>query len=168
MHNASQDATGAGRWPWFTVLGKNDANMIYISCYRVFPRPVIHIIGSAYFQQYQIMEEEYESQLALLDPHKQTMRDLQVFMIQHIEQGFTVNLAMDGNESENHLFRSPTVSNRITTPLGFNYDERISGSIADMLEAYDPSISIPSNMVRLHRRTNRDQDISTSCLYPDD
>jgi hypothetical protein len=33
-----------------------------------------------------------------------------------------------------HRQHPPT---RITTPLGFNYDERTSGSIADMLEACD-------------------------------
>jgi hypothetical protein len=58
-------------------------------------------------------------------------------MFQHIEQGFTINLAMDVNESDSHSFRAPRVANRIITPLGFNYDERISGSISYMLEACD-------------------------------
>jgi hypothetical protein len=56
-------------------------------------------------------------------------------MLKHIEQGFTVNLSMDVNELNSHLCRTPTASTNITTPLGFNYDERISGSIADMIEA---------------------------------
>jgi hypothetical protein len=82
-----------------------------------------------------MMEQEDESQLALLDPHKQTVQDLQVFMLQHIEQGFTINPAMDGNKSGTHSFQAPTVANRITTPLGFNYNKQISVSIADMLKA---------------------------------
>jgi hypothetical protein len=53
------------------------------------------------------MEQEDESQIAHLDPHTQTIRDLQIFMLKYIEQGFTVNLAMDGNESEIHSFRTP-------------------------------------------------------------
>jgi hypothetical protein len=81
------------------------------------------------------MEQEDEFQLALLDTHNHTIRYLQVFMLQHIEQGFTVNITMDGSESGSHSFRAPTVANRINTPLGFNYDARISGSIAEMLEA---------------------------------
>jgi hypothetical protein len=56
-------------------------------------------------------------------------------MLQHIEQGFTVNLAMDNNELDSHSFRTPPAPTHITTPLGFNYDARISGSIADMIEA---------------------------------
>jgi hypothetical protein len=80
-------------------------------------------------------EEEEESKLVNLDPCKQTIRDPQVFMIQHFEQGFTVNLAMDGNESDSRTFCPPTENNRLTNPLGFNYDSRISGSIAGMLEA---------------------------------
>jgi hypothetical protein len=78
MHKSGQYATGAGRWSWFTLLGKNNANIIYISCYGVCPRPAIHLIGSAYFQQYRIMEQEDESQLVHLDPHMQTIHDLQV------------------------------------------------------------------------------------------
>jgi hypothetical protein len=137
MHKYGQDPTGAGRWSWFTVLGKNNAKMIYISFYRVFTRPEIHLLGSAYFQQYHIMEQKDESQLAHLDPHKQIIRYLQIFMLTYIEQGFTVNLAMDGNESDSHSFRTPAAPTNITTPLGVNYDERISGSIADMLKACD-------------------------------
>jgi hypothetical protein len=33
LHKSGQDATGAGSWSWFTVLGKHNAKMIYISCY---------------------------------------------------------------------------------------------------------------------------------------
>jgi hypothetical protein len=81
------------------------------------------------------MEQEEESHLVHLDQHKQTIRDLQVFMIQHLEQGFTVNLAMNGNDLDNHSFRAPMETTRMTTPLGFNYDWRISGSILGILEA---------------------------------
>jgi hypothetical protein len=112
---------------------------------------------------------EDESQLALLDPHKQTARDFQVFMLQHILKGFTVNLAMDGNESHSHSFRAPTAANRITTPLAFNYDERISVSISGMVEACDLySISTLYNMARPHQSKNRDQDRLTSCSYSND
>jgi hypothetical protein len=120
MHKSGQDAMGAGRWSWFTVLGKNNAKMIYISSYRVCTRPDMNLLGSTYFQQYRIMEQEEESQLAHLDTHKQIIRELRIFMLKHIGQGFTVNLAMDGNESDSHSFGTPTVPTHITTPLGFN------------------------------------------------
>jgi hypothetical protein len=61
MHKSGQDATVGGRWSWFAVFGKNNAKTIYISRYRVGPRPITNIIGSAYFQQYRIMGQEEES-----------------------------------------------------------------------------------------------------------
>jgi hypothetical protein len=136
MHKYGQDSTGAGRCSWFTVLGKNNAKIIYILCCRVCTRPAIHLLGSAYFQQNLSMEQENESQLAHLDPHKQTIRYPQIIMLKYIKQVFTVNLAM-GNESDSHSFRTPAAPTNITTPLSFNYGERISGSIVDMLEACD-------------------------------
>jgi hypothetical protein len=83
------------------------------------------------------MEQENESQLDHLDPHKQTIRDLQTFMLKYIEQGFTENLAMDGNDSDSHSFMIPASPTNMTTTLGFNYDKRISGSVADIVEACD-------------------------------
>jgi hypothetical protein len=50
------------------------------------------------------MEQEDELQLFHLDTHNHTIRDLQLFMIKHIEKGFTVNLAMDINESDINSF----------------------------------------------------------------
>jgi hypothetical protein len=107
MHKSGQDSTGAGSWSWFTVLGRNNAKIIYISCNRVCTRPAIQLLESAYFQQYRIMEKETDSQLAHLDPQKQTIRDLQIVILEYIEQGFTINLAMDGNESYSHSCRTP-------------------------------------------------------------
>jgi hypothetical protein len=63
-------------------------------------------------------------------------------MLKYIEQYFTVNLAMDGNGSDSHSFRTPAAPINMTTPLGFNYNEIISGSIADMIEA--------CNLVNIH------------------
>jgi hypothetical protein len=143
MHKSGKDKTGAGRWSWFTVIGKNNTKMIYIPCYRVYNHPPIHLIGSAYYQQYHIMEQEKESRLLPLYPHQQTIQDLQIFMRRHLQDGYTVNLTIYGNKSDAHLFLPPTYNSHITTPLGFKYDSRISGSIAAMLEACD--------LVNIHR-----------------
>jgi hypothetical protein len=98
MHISGQDKTGAGRWSWFTVIGKKNTKIIYITCYRVCPRPPIHLIESAYYQQYRIMEQENESCLLPLDPHRQTIGDPHVFKLQHLQDGYTVNLEIDSNE----------------------------------------------------------------------
>jgi hypothetical protein len=54
VHLSGKDSTGADRWSYFTLLGKY-VNMIIISCYRVCLRPPI-------------------------DPHQQTIGDLQFFI----------------------------------------------------------------------------------------
>jgi hypothetical protein len=63
-------------------------------------------------------------------------------MLQHLQDCYTVNLAMDGNESDAHLCQPPMYNILLTTPLGFNYDSRISGSIA--------AISESCNLVKIH------------------
>jgi hypothetical protein len=83
------------------------------------------------------MEQENELRLLPLDPHRQIIHDLQIFMLQHLQDGYTVNLAIDGNISGAHLFHPPTHNSRLTTPFRFNCDSRISGSITTMLEACD-------------------------------
>jgi hypothetical protein len=135
MHKSVEDKTADGGWSWLTLIGKNNKNMIYITCYRVCPCRPIHLIGSAYYQQYRIMEQENESRLLPIDPNRQTIHDLHIFILQHLQDASTVSLAKDGNESDAHLFCSPSYSSRLTTPLGFNFDSRISGSIATILEA---------------------------------
>jgi hypothetical protein len=51
------------------------------------------------------MEQENEARLLSLDPHRQTIRDFQIVMLQQLNDGYTVNLAIDGNESDTHLYR---------------------------------------------------------------
>jgi hypothetical protein len=68
------------------------------------------------------MEQENEASILPLDPHHQTIRDLQIFMLQQINDGYTLNLAIDGKESDTHLCRPPIYNSRLTTLLGFNYD----------------------------------------------
>jgi hypothetical protein len=133
MHISGKYTTGAGRWSWFMVIGKNNTKMIYITCYRVCHQPPICILGSAYYQQYHIMEQENKSFLLPLDPHCKTIRDLKICMLQKLNDGYTVNLAIYGNESDTHLYRPPKNNIRITTTLGFNYDSQISGSITEMI-----------------------------------
>jgi hypothetical protein len=58
-------------------------------------------------------------------------------MLQHLQDRYMINLAIDGSEYDTHLFRPLTYKSHLTTPLGFNYDSRISGSIAAMIDACD-------------------------------
>jgi hypothetical protein len=72
VHRYIKDATGAGRWSFLTILGK-DHNMIVISCYHVCPLPPPSNLCSAYCQHIRIMEYEDESIGIPIDPHHQTI-----------------------------------------------------------------------------------------------
>jgi hypothetical protein len=100
---SGEDATGTGRWSYFTILGK-DNNLIIISFYCVCPLPPPPNIGSAYYQQSCIMESEDESVGNPIDPHRQTIQYPQIFIQSYQQQGFLVFLLMDGNQDDLHVF----------------------------------------------------------------
>jgi hypothetical protein len=72
VHKFGEDFTGAGRWSFFTMLGK-DSNLVIITCYQVCPRLPQSSLGSAYYQQARIMEEKIESTPFTIDPHRQNI-----------------------------------------------------------------------------------------------
>ena len=117
--------------------------MIVISCYRVCPRPPQSNLGSAYYQQSRIMESEAESIGLPIDPHRQTIRDLQIFIQSYQQQGDFIFLLMDGNQNYQHVFLQQDIPNKTCTPLGFNYDKNIDGSIA--------TLSLACNLVNVHK-----------------
>jgi hypothetical protein len=109
--------------------------MIAISCYRVCPHPPPSNIGSAYYQQTRIMESEDESIGIPIDPHHQTIRELQIFIQGYQQQGYFIFLLMDGNQNDSHVFQPHAIRNRTHTPLGFNCDKNIHVSIATLAES---------------------------------
>jgi hypothetical protein len=72
--------------------------MIIISCYHVCTHPPPYNIGSVYFQQSRIMESEDESIGLPIDPHRQIIHDLQIFVQSYQQQGFFISNLMDGNQ----------------------------------------------------------------------
>jgi hypothetical protein len=50
---------------------------------------------------------------------------------------------MDGNQNDSHLFQPQDIRNRVHTPLGFNYDTNIDGSIATLAKS--------CNLVNIHK-----------------
>jgi hypothetical protein len=142
IYLSGEDSTGAGRWSYFTLLGK-DKTMIVISCYRVCPCPPPSNIASSYYQQSRIMESEDESIVIPIDPHCQTIRDMQIFIKGYQQQGYFIFLLMDGNHNYSHIFQPQDIRNRTHTPLGFNYAKNIDGSIDTLAES--------CNLVNIHK-----------------
>jgi hypothetical protein len=156
VHLSGEDSTGGGRWSYFTLLGK-DNNMIVFSCYLVCPRPPPSKIGSAYYQQSRIMESEEKSMGIPINPHRQTMRDLQIFIQGYQQQGYFIFLIMDGNQNDSHVFQPQDIHNRVHTPLGFNYDENIDGSIATLADS--------CNLVNIHKLKHENVPATHNSIY---
>jgi hypothetical protein len=89
------------------------------------------------------MESEDEYVGIPIDPHRQTIRDLQIFIQSYQQQGYFIFLLMDGKQNDSHVFQPQDIPNRVNTPLGFNYDKHIDGSIASLVEA--------CNLVNIHK-----------------
>jgi hypothetical protein len=63
------------------------------------------------------MESEDESIGIPIDPHRQTMRDLQIFIQGYQQQGYFIFLLMDGNKNDSHVLQPQDIRNRVHTPL---------------------------------------------------
>jgi hypothetical protein len=55
---------------------------------------------------------------------------------------------MDGNQNDLHVFQQQDVPTKLCTPLGFNYDKNIDGSIATLVES--------CNLVSIHKLKHGD------------
>jgi hypothetical protein len=83
------------------------------------------------------MEDEMESIPYPIDPHSQTIRDLQIFIASYQQEGYLVFLFMDGNQDDLHVFCEQEYNGKCCTPLGFHYNKTIDVLIASMVDACD-------------------------------
>jgi hypothetical protein len=64
------------------------------------------------------------------------------------QQGFLIFLLMDGNQDDLHVFKQQYIPTKVCTPLGFNYDRNIDGSIATLIAS--------CNLVNIHKLKHGD------------
>jgi hypothetical protein len=147
VHLAGEYSTGAGRWYYFIILGKYN-NLLVINFCGVCPRPPPSNIGSSYYQQSRIMESEDEAMGIPIDPHRRTIHHLQIFIQSYQQQGFLMFLLIYGNQDNLHVFQQQDIPTKACTPIGFNYDINIDGSIATLIEA--------CNLVNIHKLKHGD------------
>jgi hypothetical protein len=69
------------------------------------PHPYLDNLGIAYFQQSCITGSEDASIGQTIDPHHQTINDLQIFINSYQQEGYLVIVCMDGNQDNEHVFR---------------------------------------------------------------
>jgi hypothetical protein len=81
------------------------------------------------------MESEDEAMGIPIDPHRKTIRDLHILIQSYQQQRLLIFLLMDGNQDDLRVFQQQDIPNKVCTPLGFNYDKNIDGSIATLIES---------------------------------
>jgi hypothetical protein len=93
---SGRDETGCGIWLQITYAAKESRKMTIISAYRVCKQTNSGDL-TASKQQHGIMYEDEELQPYLVDPHKQTLIDLQYHVEKLKADGHEVLIFMDAN-----------------------------------------------------------------------
>jgi hypothetical protein len=100
---SGKDPMGCGWWSYI-CLGKNDKKFAIITVYQVGHN---HNAGDAKaFQQQDRTQYSDETARVEINPHKQTMIDLEYFTEEQKTDGFEVAVFIDANETLDHRFCS--------------------------------------------------------------
>jgi hypothetical protein len=100
---SGKDPTGCGRWSYICI-GKNDKKFAIVTVYRVGHNRNIGD-ATAFQQQYRTKYAD-ETARVEINPHKQTMIDLEYFTEELKTDGFEVVVFIDANEPLGHRVRS--------------------------------------------------------------
>jgi hypothetical protein len=102
-----RDGTGCGRWSYITFKGKDNKHITVLTAYIVCSqREPGDTTASKKQQCIQYADEELIPYV--LDPHNQTLIDLQYFF-QELQQGCNkVILFLDANQDEHHSYTTRT------------------------------------------------------------
>jgi hypothetical protein len=130
---SGRDETGCGRWSQITYAAKKGKKMTIISAYIVCKQTNPGDLTASQ-QQLGIMYEDEELRPYLVDPHKQTIIDLQY----HIEilksNGNEVLILMDANQAEEQVYKAQTHNEKFLTQKGFHVDGSIDGSLQSFIQ----------------------------------
>jgi hypothetical protein len=127
-----RDDTGCGRWSYITFNGKENKHIIVINTYRVCSqRNPGDTTASRQQQCVQYAGEELRPYV--LDPHKETLIDLQYFVQELLQGGDEVILFLDANRDEYQPYRPQDHYACFKTKGGFQVDGSIDGSLRSFM-----------------------------------
>jgi hypothetical protein len=98
------DGTGCGRWSHITFNGKENKHITVLNAYRVCSQREPGDTTASKQQNY-IQYADEELRPYVLDPHKQTLIDLQYFVQELQQGGDEVILLQDDNQDEHQSYR---------------------------------------------------------------
>jgi hypothetical protein len=87
-------------------------------------------------QQHGIMYEDEELRSYIVDPHKQTLIDMQYHVEKLKTDGHEVLIFMDANQAEEQVYQAPTHNEKFITKKGFHVDGSIYGSLQTFIQNY--------------------------------
>jgi hypothetical protein len=127
-----RDNTGCGRWSYITFNGKGNTHITVINGYRVCSqRDPGDTTASKQQQCIQYADDELRPYV--LNPHKQTLIDLQHFVQELQQEGDDVILFLDANQDEHHIYRSQEHNECFKTKSIFHVDGSIDGSLSNFM-----------------------------------
>ena len=93
-----EDEAGLGRWTYIGLQGNQHTKILHITWYLVCAQTV-SAVGekTAYMQQYKILKEKFPDMN--INPRRQSVLDMQLFITKKLEEGYFVILSTDGNEN---------------------------------------------------------------------
>lgn len=97
--DSGEDAAGMGRFSFIGLQGTQHMKLMNILYYRVCEQHKDSIgEKTTYMQQYNILRTRFPH-LSKIDPRKQSVLDMQLFISEKIQEGWMINLPTDSNEN---------------------------------------------------------------------
>jgi hypothetical protein len=112
---------------------KEESYMTVITAYHVCKQ---HEPGpkTAYMQQHTIPYADEDIRPFIIDPHRQTIIDLENFVQEMKDKENHIIIFIDANEDEQHQFQEQVNVIQLVTKNGFHVDGRHNGSLGTMMD----------------------------------
>jgi hypothetical protein len=102
---------------------------VYRVCNQTNPRDT-----PTWRQQYQIQYADESARVGSIDPHRQTMVDLEYFVRELRDEGHEVLVFMDANQNKSRCYRPLIHDQKFKSDTGLNIDGTIDGSLKPFVQ----------------------------------
>jgi hypothetical protein len=126
--DAGSDDTGCGRWSYVTYGGEGRKMLTCATVYRVCDKKD-QGETTAWKQQHNIHYKDETARVRKIDPHKQTLVDLQYFVYKLRNKEHNVAIFIDANQNNRRCYRPQCDAQHFQSEGGLNIDGRIDGSL---------------------------------------
>ena len=130
---SGEDVCGMGRSTHIGLQGSQHTKVLNITWYRVCKQSKENVgVKTAYMQQYAILRERFPELDP--DPRRQSVLDMQLFIMRKIEEGYFIILCTDGNENLSSTKRRWCT---VESTTNHAFEQHHDGSILTLLNTCD-------------------------------